>query len=189
MYLSFLQTSKFFIVLNMESTKYYDEALANFYVKMEISSSPLSSLDIYAQHFNKVCKNLNDIKCLTDLAKEQRWKDVLGIRHEILDKDHVVVVTDPQLNIVYATQNIFSMNGYSPDEVVGKKPKMFQGEKTCKETSKHISLAIKKHLPFEATITNYRKDGSIYNCWIKGQPIFDTKGKVVNFIAFEKEVA
>ncbi|MEM9077738.1 MAG: PAS domain-containing protein [Bacteroidota bacterium] len=173
----------------MENTKFYDEALCNFYSKLEISSYPLSSLDIYAQHFNKVCKNLNDINGLTSLAKRHGWKEGLPLRNEILDKDHVVVVTDPQLNIVYATQNIFSMNGYSPEEVVGNKPKMFQGEKTCKETSRNISEAIKKQIPFEATITNYRKNGSTYKCWIKGQPIFDRKGKVVNFIAFEKEVA
>ncbi|MEM8847215.1 MAG: PAS domain-containing protein [Bacteroidota bacterium] len=173
----------------MESTKFYDEALSNFYNKMEISSYPLSSLDIYAQHFSKVCKNLNDIKGLTNLAKQQGWMDSLPLRNEILDKNHVVVVTDPQLNIVYATQNIFSMNGYSPEEIIGNKPKMFQGEKTCQNTSKHISEAIKQRIPFEATITNYRKNGSTYNCWIKGQPIFDRKGKVVNFIAFEKEVA
>ncbi|WP_435623875.1 PAS domain-containing protein [Flagellimonas sp.] len=173
----------------MENTKFYDEALCNFYSKLQISSYPISSLDIYAQHFNKVCKNLNDIAGLTNLAKRQDWKESLPLRQEIMDKEHVVVVTDAQLNIVYATQNIFSMNGYSPEEVVGNKPKMFQGEKTCPDTSKKISAAIKQLSPFEATITNYRKDGSIYNCWIKGQPIFNRKGKVVNFIAFEKEVA
>ncbi|PRX56764.1 PAS domain-containing protein [Flagellimonas meridianipacifica] len=173
----------------MESTKFYDEALCKFYGKLEINSYPLSSLDIYAQHFNKVCKNLSDIKSLATLARQQDWNKGISLREEILDKDHVVVVTDPKLNIVYATQNIFSMNGYSPEEIIGNKPKMFQGEKTCQETSKQISAAIKQLLPFEATITNYRKNGSIYNCWIKGQPIFNRKGKVVNFIAFEKEVA
>lgn len=173
----------------MESTKFYEEALSNFYSKLEINSYPLSSLDIYAQHFDKVCKNLSDIKDLTSLAKKQGWKDSLPLRDEILDKDHVVVVTDPQLNIVYATQNIFAMNGYSPEEVIGNKPKMFQGEKTCKDTSRNILEAIKQQIPFEAIITNYRKNGSTYNCWIKGQPIFDRKGKVINFIAFEKEVA
>ena len=173
----------------MENTKFYDEALSKFYKKLEISSYPLSSLDIYAQHFNKVCKTLNDIKGLTHLARQQDWKEELPLREEILGSDHVVVVTDPQLNIVYATQNIFSMNGYSPEEVIGNKPKMFQGEKTCQDTSKQISAAIRQLVPFEATITNYRKNGSIYNCWIKGQPIFNRKGKVVNFIAFEREVA
>ncbi|MFT5737705.1 MAG: hypothetical protein ACI9SG_002055, partial [Maribacter sp.] len=32
-------------------------------------------------------------------------------------------------------------------------------------------------------------DGSTYNCWINGQPVFNKKGKLINFIAFEREVA
>ena len=173
----------------MEKIKFYDEALSKFYGSQEINSYPLSALDIYAQHFNKVCKSLKDVNGLDSLAKIQNWKSTVSFKNEILDKEHVVVVTDPQLNIVYATQNIFPMNGYSPEEIIGRKPKMFQGEKTCQDTSKYISKAIKDLVPFEATITNYRKNGTTYNCWIKGQPIFNTKGKVVNFIAFEREVA
>ena len=53
---------KLFIVLNMEKIKFYDEALSKFYGSQEINSYPLSALDIYAQHFNKVCKSLKDRK-------------------------------------------------------------------------------------------------------------------------------
>ncbi len=173
----------------MKSTKFYDEAVNKFYRKLDLNTYPLSSLDVYSQHFTKVCKNLNDIKSLSAIASQQGWSRSLPLRNEILDKNHVVVVTDAELNIVYATQNIFSMNGYTPDEIIGKKPKMFQGEKTCKVTSGNISIAIKNQVPFEETITNYRKNGSTYNCWIKGEPIFNKSGKVVNFIAFEREVA
>lgn len=173
----------------MEKIRFYDEAINKFYRNKELNVSPLSSLDFYSQHFSKVCQNLHDVKNLNDLAHQEKWGYEIPFREEILNKEHVVVVTDPQLNIVYATQNIFSMNGYRPAEILGKKPKMFQGEKTCPETSRNISLAIQKLEPFEATITNYRKNGSTYNCWIQGAPVFNKDGKVVNFIAFEREVA
>ncbi|TAI47709.1 PAS domain-containing protein [Flagellimonas allohymeniacidonis] len=173
----------------MEKIRYYDEAISKFYRNQEINSYPLSSLDIYSQHFDKVCQSLQDISNLSDLAKKEKWEKELPFKNEILGKEHVVVVTDPQLNIVYASQNIYSMNGYRPEEILGKKPKMFQGEKTSMETARNISKAVRNLEPFEATITNYRKDGSTYNCWIQGAPVFDTRGKVVNFIAFEKEVA
>ncbi|AWX44345.1 Bacterioopsin transcriptional activator [Flagellimonas maritima] len=173
----------------MEKTKFYDEAVNNFYRDKEINSYPITSLDIYAQHFSNVCSNLQDAKKLSDLAKKEKWQNNITFRNEILDKERVVVVTDTNLNIVYATQNIFKMNGYTPSEILGKKPKIFQGEATCKETSKEISKAIKGRKPFEVTLTNYRKDGTLYKCWIKGSPVFDISGKMVNFIAYEKEVA
>ena len=81
------------------------------------------------------------------------------------------------------------MNGYKPEQIIGNKPKMFQGEKTCKKSLSVISSAIKEQRSFETIVTNYRKDGSTYKCWIHGQPVLDNKGKVVNFIAFEREVA
>ncbi len=173
----------------MEKTKFYDEAVNNFYRDKEIHSYPISSLDIYAKHFSTVCKNLQDVQQLSGLAKREKWHNQVPFRNEIMDKEHVVVVTDANLNIVYASQNMYHMNGYMPEEVYGKKPKMFQGAETCKKTTNKVSEAIKNNEAFEVVLTNYRKNGSVYNCWIKGSPIFDKAGKVVNFIAFEKEVA
>ncbi|PWL40024.1 histidine kinase [Flagellimonas aquimarina] len=173
----------------MEKMKFYDEAVNNFYSKQEINSYPVSALDIYAQRFAKVCKNLQDVKSLSDLAQKEKWKNNMSFRNEILDKEHVVVVTDTNLNIVYTSQNMYQMNGYVSDEVIGKKPKMFQGKETCKKTAQQVSQAIKRKEPFEVILLNYRKNGSPYKCWIKGFPVFDKAGKVVNFIAFEKEVA
>ncbi len=66
---------------------------------------------------------------------------------------------------------------------------MFQGPKTSKVVLKEIREAIKLQIPFEKTIQNYRKDGRTYNCQINGAPVFNLKGKLTHFIAFEKEVA
>lgn len=173
----------------MEKLKYYDEAANNFYKNSEIKGFTINSLDFHACHFDKICKHLDDIANLSDMAAKQKWHGELPIRSQILKKEHVVVVTDPQLNIVYASQNMYGMNGYHPNEVLGKKPKMFQGKETSEETRKEVSKAIKKQEAFEVILVNYRKDGSTYKCWIQGSPLFDQTGKVVNFIAFEKEVA
>lgn len=168
----------------------YDDAVVKFHNTLNFSALPLSCWDFYAQSFDKTCKVEADIKSLSQLAKNNAWDfDTLIFDEQLKNKEHVVVVTDPHLNIVYATQNIWEMNRYRPSQIIGSKPKMFQGEKTCKNSLKLISNAVKEKKPFETTIINYRKDGSTYNCWIKGQPVFNIAGEVINFIAFEKEVA
>ncbi|MEX0313402.1 MAG: PAS domain-containing protein [Allomuricauda sp.] len=173
----------------MKSLKHYDEAASNFYGNSEIKGFPISSLDIYSEHFEKTCANLSDVKQLYHLAKKENWHDNLHIRHQILDKNNVVVVTDTKLNIVFASQNMSRMNGYSAEDVLGKTPRMFQGEHTSEETKRKISQAIQQRKPFKEVLVNYRKDGSTYNCSIQGIPVFDTAGELVNFIAFEQEVA
>ncbi|WP_136466483.1 PAS domain-containing protein [Flagellimonas onchidii] len=181
--------TELFLVLGMKSLKHYDEAVSNFYENSEIKGFPVSSLDIYAEQFDKFCDNLNDVKQLYQLAKQEKWQDKFNLRHQILDKENVVVVTDPDLNITFASQNMTQMNGYKAEEVLGKTPRMFQGELTSEETKKRVSLAVKQRKPFKEVLINYRKDGSTYKCAIQGSPVFDNTGKLVNFIAFEKEVA
>lgn len=167
----------------------YDRAANKFFGGLDIISLPISSWDLYATFFDKICKASKDAFMLKNLAKTNKWFYEENFKQEVLQKEHVVVVTDTQLRIVFATQNIWEMNGYRSEEILGKKPKMFQGIETCKETSRKIGVAVKNKEPFEAIVLNYRKDGSTYNCWIKGEPVLNKSGEVVNFIAYEKEVA
>ena len=78
------------------------------------------------------------------------------------------------------------MTGYREDEVVGKSPKMFQGPETSSVVREEIRLAIKSHEIFEKTILNYKKNGETYFCTINAFPVFNLKGKLTHFIAFEK---
>jgi len=173
----------------MKEIQHYDRAAHNYYQKQSFCTLPLTSWDLFAEQFKTTSDGLNDIVKLKKLAETNNWNVGISFKDEILDKNHVVVVTDSSLNIVYTSQNIYKMNGYATEEIIGKKPKMFQGKLTCRETANKIGNAIKNKMAFEATILNYRKNGSTYNCWIKGAPIKDYKGNVVNFIAFEREVA
>ena len=168
----------------------YDDAVRKFYKTLKITQLPVSSWDFYALNFDKACETANDITSLSKLAKESSWKfDQNIFKEQLQQKDHVIVVTDAKLNIVYATKNIWKMNGYRPEQIIGNQPKMFQGEKTCKKSLKLISTAIKEERSFETIVTNYRRDGSTYKCWIHGQPVFNKTGEIINFIAFEREVA
>jgi hypothetical protein len=78
------------------------------------------------------------------------------------------------------------MNGYVEAEVLGKSPKMFQGEATNQITSNEIRKAIVEQQPFEKIVMNYKKNGEVYACLIKGFPVFNTKGDLSHYIAFEK---
>jgi PAS domain S-box-containing protein len=174
----------------MIELKNYDDAVCRFRKTLNFSTLPVSAWDFYGLHFDRSCRFSEDILGLTKLAQNNSWNfNGLHFAEALEKKEQVILVTDTTLNIVYATQNIWEMNRYRPEEIVGLKPKIFQGEKTNQNTLRKISSAVGEKKPFEEHIINYRKDGETYTCWIKGQPIFNTQGKLVNFIAFEKEVA
>lgn len=167
----------------------FDTAASRFYRNIGLNSLPLLSWDLSSSHYQKICGFYNDLSAFESLAEENKWVSTKNIAKALLEHEQIVVVTDIHQNIVKASHNIFGMNGYSKEEIVGQKPKIFQGPETCQKTTQYISRAIAKCEPFEATIVNYHKDGSPYKCWIKGEPVYNTRGKVVNFIAYEREVA
>ncbi len=168
--------------------KVYDNAFAKQHDKAFINGMPLVSWDIYAQFLLQTNALISDAHALNQIAAKNQWQSVWDFKENLQDKT-VIVVTDAALKIVFATKNIKTMNGYEPNEVIGNSPKMFQGEQTNLQVSFEIRQAVLNKIPFDKNVINYCKDGSLYQCQIKGFPVFNHKGAVTNFIAFEKIAA
>lgn len=168
--------------------KEYELALLKHYKTQNIKTMPLVSWDFYSIFLNKTTKSLKDANLATSIIQKYKGEIEWSLLSELQD-DTIIVVTDTNLKIVFASNNMVSMNGYKPEEVIGNTPKMFQGKLTDETTSKEISISVKNRQSFEKTIINYCKDGSIYKCNIKGFPIFNANGELTNFIAFEKIAA
>ena len=148
------------------------------------STVPLLSWDFHYEYFKELKVIFADLKKVNRISDQFSWNDKnLEIKDRILDE--VVLVTDADLKIVFASNGIKKMTGYNESEIIGKTPKIFQGPKTSKIALEEIREAIQMQIPFEKTIENYKKDGEVYKCRIKSVPIFNLKGKLTHFIAFE----
>lgn len=169
----------------MTNFKDYDDANALFSDQLKIKALPLLSWDFYGIYYQEVNAMLSDAKKIEEFSVAAQWENPPEWKAR-LEEDHVVVITDPELTIVFASRNMFRMNGYNPEEVVGKKPKVFQGMATAPTVKQKIKKAISTEQPFTATLINYSKDGTPYNCYIEGMPVFNKKGKLSHFMAFEK---
>ncbi len=168
----------------MKEFEVYDNMMATYYQSISTHILPLSSWEFYGEH-NAVFTNFkDDLDSLRKITK--KWNFNKDYQTELITKESVIVITDLELKIVYTTRNIAKMSGYTQEEVIGKSPKMFQGKDTCSEASKSIRKSINKEEPFDVSILNYRKDSSTYFCRIKGYPVYNQRGKLINYIAFEK---
>jgi PAS domain S-box-containing protein len=154
----------------------YDNAWAKYQNSIKKLPLPIICWDFYNDFiseesiFNNIQNHWVDKKTTLELAKH---------KGEIL-------ITDANLRIIFASKEIYKINGYAPEEIIGKTPKMFQGKETSKETSNRIGIAVKNSLPFKEVILNYKKNGDIYQCHIEAYPKFDKAGNLVNYIVFEK---
>ena len=168
--------------------KEYENAINKYFKTLNITKSPLKCWSFYGNYYEKIKASLSDTILLDTIVAKNSWNTNWSFQEELNDET-VIVVTDEILNIVFASKNIVKMNGYIPSEVIGNSPKMFQGALTDDTISREISVAVKTQQPFDKVIMNYCKDGSLYKCHIKGFPIFNKKGVLTNFIAFEKIAA
>ena len=146
---------------------------------------PLVSWDFYGVFLQSINKHFSDLKELESMTASHNWIAEFDFEKE-LQQENVIVVTDSTLKIVFASHNLNKMTGYESTEVIGKTPKFFQGQATSQETNDEIRKAIKSQKPFEKIIVNYRKSGETYDCLIKGFPVFNKKGQLSHFIAFER---
>ena len=147
---------------------------------------PLLCWDICLEGLHRRMQLANDLRIMQSIMNAGNWhKPLVSLDNTLVWENKVIIITDTKLNIIHATENIFAMNGYRQEDVIHKKPTMFQGAKTEIIEREKIKIAVDKQNPFKSIITNYRNDGSIYKCQIEGYPVFNKKGNLVNFIAIE----
>lgn len=169
----------------MADLNQYDAGAVHYLNTLGLNKMPLMSWDFYGNYLQELNYNAADLKELSDMASANKWVWTVD-KNETLEEQSVIVVTNPQLTIVFASKNIVKMTGYQSAEIIGKKPTFFQGEATSEKTKAEIRDAIIQRKPFDKIVVNYKKNGESYQCHIKAFPIFTQKGQLSHFIAFEK---
>lgn len=73
-----------------------------------------------------------------------------------------ILLTDAtaRTKILYANKAFKSLTGYSPEEVLGKTPKILQGPATDKKVIARLSETLSSGGRFEGKAINYKKNGT-----------------------------
>ena len=84
-----------------------------------------------------------------------------------------VLVTDASKNnkILYANNVFKKLTGYSPNEVIGKTPRILQGIGTDKAVISRLTNTLKKGGNFEGRAINYKKDGTPFIMFWRVVPV------------------
>ena len=108
----------------------------------------------------------------------------LAVEHA---SDHIII-TDVNGIILYANPAIVKTTGYTPEEVVGKKPSVW-GHQMPQEFYRLLweTIATKKQ-PFNGHITNRRKNSQLYDADVHISPVLDERGEVKYFVGVEQDI-
>lgn len=118
-------------------------------------------------------------------------KDLIAVL--TADSDRAVVVTDGELRapgptIVYVNEAFERMSGYARSELLGRSPRMLQGEKTSLAARRLLARALRGGRRAKVVLVNYRKSGEAYRCELDVFPMLDAKGALINAVALEREL-
>ncbi len=150
---------------------------------------PLHCWDLYAMERARINVNLKEGSDWCHLLKMQarhQWQtDLTFVQMAAYD---ALVLTDVHQRIEWVSTGFHSMTGYQPKEVIGKSPKLLQGERTTTSSLQSLMSQLLTKKPFHQEIVNYRKNGESYICRLEVYPLYNHQQKINHFLALEREV-
>jgi diguanylate cyclase (GGDEF)-like protein/PAS domain S-box-containing protein len=123
------------------------------------------------------------------MSRKIPFKSVLDQTADVVIITEVGPLDEPHgPKILYVNQSFTKLTGYSQKEILGKTPRILQGNKTDKETLKRIRQALEKKEAIHVELLNYAKDQTEYWLDFTIIPIKDSNGVVKYFAAIERDI-
>lgn len=130
-----------------------------------------------------------------DISGQRAAADQLHLLRTAVSRlNDVVMITEaepieePGPRIVFVNEAFERLTGYALSEVIGKSPRILQGEKTERDELDRIRAALKAWQPVRAELTNYAKDGRELRIELDIVPIADATGWYTHWVSVERDV-
>ncbi|MEG4008709.1 PAS domain S-box protein [Microcoleus sp. Pol11C1] len=98
-------------------------------------------------------------------------------------------IEEPGPRIIYVNPAFTRMTGYTLEEVVGKTPRILQGEKTDRASLHLVRTALKTWQPVRVDSINYRKDGTEFWVEMSIVPIADENGEFTHWVSVHRDIS
>lgn len=104
-----------------------------------------------------------------------------------------LVITEAQLEppgprFVYVNDGFTQITGYTPEEVIGKTPRILHGPQTDRAKISQLRHDLEQHGCFRGETVNYRKDGTAFVMDWYVKPLRDQHGTITHWMAVQHDV-
>jgi PAS domain S-box-containing protein len=155
-------------------------------INIVFSVAPLQDLE----------SNINGmVAVVADITEQKRQAEQIRLLQSVVVHSHdAVVITEaqpidePGPKIIYVNQAFTKMTGYTLEEVLGKTPRILQGEKTSRQKLDQVRRCLKKWKPVTVEVINYRKNGSEF--WVEFSlvPVTNKSGYYTHWISVQRDI-
>jgi PAS domain S-box-containing protein/diguanylate cyclase (GGDEF)-like protein len=146
------------------------------------------SKDIYASvaMIPGTRKSVASLTDITDLKKTERELRKLSLAVEA--SSDWVLMTDGNGSIEYVNNAVLDLSGYSREELIGQNPRIFSSGKTDPAVYRNMWNTLRAGWPFQAILTNRRKNGELYEIFHSITPLMDEEGAITHFISSSRDL-
>ncbi|AWX99861.1 hypothetical protein A8139_07530 [Marinomonas primoryensis] len=129
---------------------------------------------------------------ITEKRKEQEQLKLLNTAVSRLND--IIIITKAEssdqqgLTTVFVNDAFEKLTGYSPQEIIGKSPKLLQGPKTDRLELDRIKAALKNKEAIRTQLINYTKTGMEYWIELEIVPLIDNNGDCTHLVSVERDI-
>ena len=124
-----------------------------------------------------------------DITERKRVEDELRkLSHAIEQSPSTVMITDVKGNIEYVNPKFTQLTGYTPEEVLGKNPRILKYECIPSEAYRPLWETITSGGEWKGEFCNKKKNGELYWEYASISPVRNTKGVITHFIGVKEDI-
>jgi PAS domain S-box-containing protein len=144
---------------------------------------------VYSPIFDPDGKPAGLIGIAIDITDRKRAEEAQMLLATAVEQAaEAIVITDAGGTISYVNPAFEKITGYARDEVIGQNARMLRSGKHDAAFYRHLWETIARGEVWTSRIFNKKKNGALYEEEMIISPVFDSAGKIVNYVAVKRDV-
>jgi diguanylate cyclase (GGDEF)-like protein/PAS domain S-box-containing protein len=132
---------------------------------------------------------------LRDVSERHKSQEQLRLLESSIARlNDLVIITEagpfraPGPRIVFVNEAFERRTGYTPEEVLGRTPRLLQGPKTQRGELDRIRLAMEQWQPARVDLINYKKSGEAFWVDLEVSPVWNEERKLTHWVAVGRDI-
>jgi diguanylate cyclase (GGDEF)-like protein/PAS domain S-box-containing protein len=127
-------------------------------------------------------------------ARHKSQEHLRLLETSIARLNDIVIITEagpfnaPGPRIVFVNEAFERRTGYTPEEVLGRTPRLLQGPATQREELDRIRAAMEQWQPARVDLINYKKNGEAFWVDLEVAPVWDHERKLTHWVAVGRDI-
>ncbi len=132
---------------------------------------------------------IGGIECFEDITDRRKAEEELQkLSQAVQQSPSIVIITDTEGTIQYVNPKFTELTGYSPEEVIGKNPRLLNSGIHQSEFFNELWSTILDGKIWHGEICNRKKNGELYWESTSIAPVKDEQENITHFVAVKEDI-